>query len=182
MNRFVSLGSVCVSLSVCLCVLNSQSYDFSSSHVCMWELDHKESWLQKNWCFWTVVLEKAPESPLDCKEIKPLNSKGNQSWIFIGKTDAEAEAPILWPSDAKNWLLGKDPDAGKDRKQRGEGDDREWDGWMPSPTLWTCVSTSSWSWWWTGKSGVLQSMGSQRVGHNWMSELNWRGLTLSQAL
>ena len=124
-------------------VTYSQSYDFSSSHVCMWELDHKESWLQKNWCFWTVVLEKAPESPLDCKEIKPLNSKGNQSWIFIGKTDAEAEAPILWPSDAKNWLLGKDPDAGKDRKQRGEGDDREWDGWMPSLNQWTWVWASS---------------------------------------
>ena len=94
--------------------LSSQSYGFSSSHVWMWELDHKESWVLKNWCFWTVVLEKTLESPLDCKEIKPVNPKGNQSWIFVRRTDAEAEAPILCPPDAKNWLIGKDPDAGKD--------------------------------------------------------------------
>ena len=93
---------------------SSQSYGFSSSHVWMWELDHKESSVLKNWCFWTAVLEKTLESPLDCKEIKPVNSKGNQSWIFIGSTDAEAEAPILWPPDVKNWLIGKDSDAGKD--------------------------------------------------------------------
>ena len=95
----------------------SQSYGFSSSHVWMWELDHKEGWAPKNWCFWTVVLEKRLESPLDCKEIKPVHPKGNQSWIFTGRTDAEAEAPILWPPDAKNWLIGKDPDAGKDWRQ-----------------------------------------------------------------
>ena len=94
---------------------------FSSSHVWMWELDHKESWGLKNWCFWTVVLEKTLESPLDCKEIQPVNPKGNQSWIFIGRTDAEAEAPILWPPDAKNWLTGKDPDAGKDWKPEEKG-------------------------------------------------------------
>ena len=93
---------------------SSQSSGFSSSHVWMWELDYKESWAPKNWCFWTVVLEKILESPLDCKEIKPVNSKGNQSWIFIGKTDAEAKTSILWPSDVKNQLIGKDPDAGKD--------------------------------------------------------------------
>ena len=86
---------------------SSQSYGFSSSHVWMWELDHKESWVLKNWCFWTVVLEKTLESTLDCKEIKPVNPKGNQSWIFIGITDAETEAPMLWPPDAKNWLFGK---------------------------------------------------------------------------
>ena len=80
----------------------------------MWELDSKESLVPKNWCFWTVVLEKTLENPLDCKEIKPVNLKGNQSWIFIGRTDAEAETPILWPPDVKNWLIGKDPDAGKD--------------------------------------------------------------------
>ena len=91
-----------------------QSYDFSSSHVWMWELDYKESWAPTNWCFWTVVLEKTLESPLDSKEIQPVHPKGNQSWIFIGRTDAEAEAPILWPPDAKNWLTGKDRDAGKD--------------------------------------------------------------------
>ena len=84
----------------------------------MWELDHEESWLLKNWWFWTVVLEKTLESPLDCKKIKPVHPKGNQSWIFIGRTDAEAEAPILWPPDAKNWLIGKDHDAGKDWRQK----------------------------------------------------------------
>ena len=93
---------------------SSQSYGFSSSHVWMWELDHKESWAPKNWCFWTVMLEKTLESPLDCKEIQPLNPKGNQSWIFIGRTDAEPETPILWPPDAKSWLIGKDFDAGRD--------------------------------------------------------------------
>ena len=87
---------------------------FSSSHVWMWELDHKENYELKNWCFWTVVLEKTLESPLDCKEIQSANPKGNQSWIFIGRTDAEAEAPILWPPDVKHWLIRKDPDAGKD--------------------------------------------------------------------
>ena len=87
----------------------------------MWELDYKDSWAPKNWCFWTVVLEKTPESPLDCKEIKPVNLQGNQSWIFIGRTDAEAETPTLWPPDAKNLLTQKDPDAGKDWKQEEKG-------------------------------------------------------------
>ena len=86
---------------------------FSKSYVWMWELDYKESWVPKNWCFWTVVLENTFESPLDCKEFQPVHPKGNQSWIFIGRTDAEAETPILWPPDAKNWLSWKDPDAGK---------------------------------------------------------------------
>jgi len=94
--------------------LSSQSYDFSSSHVWMWELDCKESWALKNWCFWTVVLEKSLESPLDCKEIQPVHPKGDQSWIFTGRTDAEAETRMLWAPDAKNWLIRKDPDAGKD--------------------------------------------------------------------
>ena len=98
----------------------SQSCGFSSSHVWMWELDHKESWTLKNWCFWTVVLEKTLKSPLDCK-IKPVNPKGNQSWIFIGRTDAKAESPILWPPDAENWLIGKDPDAGKNWRQEEKG-------------------------------------------------------------
>ena len=100
---------------------SSQSYGFSNSHVWMWELDHKESWTLKNWCFWTVVLEKILESPLDCKEIQPVYPKGNQSWIFIGRTDAEAEAAIFWPSDVKKWLFGKDPDAGKDWRQEEKG-------------------------------------------------------------
>ena len=97
---------------------HSQSYGFSSSQVWIWELDYKESWALKNRCFWTVVLEKTLENPLDCKEIKPINPKGNQSWIFIGKTDAEVDAPILWPPDAKKWLTGEDPDARKDWRQK----------------------------------------------------------------
>ena len=101
---------------------------FSSSHVWMWELDYKESWPPKNWCFWTVVLEKTLESPLDCKEIQPVHPKGNQSLIFIGRTDAEAEAPILWPPDVKNWLIGKDPDAGKEWRQKEKGVAENWDG------------------------------------------------------
>ena len=97
---------------------SSRGYGFSSSHVWMWELDCKESWALKNWCFWTVMLEKTLEShPLNCKEIKPVNPKGNQPWIFIGRTDAEAEAPIIWPPDA-SWLTRKDPDTGKDRRQK----------------------------------------------------------------
>ena len=91
-----------------------QSYGFSSGHVWMWELDYKKSWAPKNWCFWTVVLEKTLESPLDWKEIQPVHPKGDQSWIFIGRTDAEAETPILWPPDVKNRTIGKDPNAGKD--------------------------------------------------------------------
>ena len=100
---------------------SGQSYGFSSSHVWMWELDHKENWGPKNWYFWTVVLEKTLESPLDCKEIQPVHPKGNQSGILIGRTDTEAETPILCPSDAKNWLIGKDPDAGKDWRQEAKG-------------------------------------------------------------
>ena len=113
---------------------SSQGYGFSSSHVWMWELNYKESRVQKNRCFWTVVLEKTLESPLDCKEIQPVHSKGNQSWIFIGRTDAEAEAPILCPPDAKNWLLGKDPDAGKDWRQEEKGSREDemvgWHHWL----------------------------------------------------
>ena len=113
---------------------SSQSYGFSSSHVWMWELDHNESWASKNWCFWTVVLEKTLESPLVCKEIKPVHPKGNQSWIFIGRTDVEAETPILWPSDVKNWLTGKDPDAGKVWRQEEKGTTEDdtfgWHHWL----------------------------------------------------
>ena len=101
--------------------LSSQGYGFSSSHVWIWELDYKESWALKNWCFWTVVLEKTLESPLDCKEIQPVRPKGNQSWVFIGSADAEAETPVVWPPDAKNWLFVKYPDAGKDWRQEKKG-------------------------------------------------------------
>ena len=99
----------------------SQGYGFSSGHVWMWELNYKESWAQKNWCFWTVVLEKTLVNPLDCKEIEPVHPKGKQSWIFTGRTNVEAETPVLWPPDAKSWLIWKDPDAGKDWGQEEKG-------------------------------------------------------------
>ena len=148
---------------------SSQGYDFSSGHVWMWELDYKESWAPMNWCFWTVVLEKTLESPLDCKEIQPVHPKGDQSWVFIGRTNAEVETLILRPPHAKSWLIVNDPDAGKDW---GEGDNRGWDGWMASPTQWTWVWVDSGSWWWTGRPGMLWFMGSQKVRHDWATELN----------
>ena len=117
-----NLGSILKSRDITLPtkVHLSQGYGFSSSHVWMWELDYKESWAPKNWCFWTVVLEKTLDSPLDCKEIQLVHPK-NQSWIFIGRTDVEAETPILWPPDGKSWLIWKDPDAGKDWRQEKKG-------------------------------------------------------------
>ena len=139
---------------------------------CMWELDCKESWALKNWCFWTVVLEKTLESPLDCKEIQPVHPKGNQSWIFIGRTDPEAETPILWPSNVKNWLIGKDPDAGKDWRWEEKGmTEDEMVGWHHQLEGHEWVNSRSC--WWTGRPGVLQSMGLQRVGHDWATELKW---------
>ena len=137
----------------------------------MWEVDYKESWAPKNWCFWTVVLEKTLESHLDCKEIQPVHPKRNHSWIFIGRTDAEAETLILWPPDAKNWLIWKDSDAGKYWSRRRGRLRMRW--LMASPTQWTWVWVNSRSWWWTGKPGVLQSMGSQRVRPDWVTELSW---------
>jgi len=137
------------------------------------------------------MLEKTLESSLDCKEVKPVSPKENKSWIFIGRTDGEAEAPILWPPDAKSQLIGRDPDAEKDWRQEEKVEDvhnRGWDGWMASPTLWTWVWESSGTWWRTGKPGVLQSVGSQRVGHDWVSEqqqqqfkmlIAWENLLLS---
>ena len=115
-------------------ITSSQTYVFSSSHVWIWDLDYKESWALKNWCFLTVVLEKTLESPLDCKEIQPVNPKGNQFWIFFGRTDDEAEAPILWPSDANSWFIGKDPDVGKDwgweEKRVTEDEMVGWHHWL----------------------------------------------------
>ena len=108
---------------------SSQGYGFSSSHVWMWALDCEESWVLKNWCFWTMVLEKTLESPLDWKEIQPVHPKGDQSWVFIGRTDVEAETPILCPPDAKNWLIWKDPDVGKDWGQEEKGRKNEMVGW-----------------------------------------------------
>ena len=138
----------------------------------MWELDYKESWVPKNRCFWTVVLEKTLESLLDCKEIQPVHLKGNQSWILIGRTDAEAEAPVLWPPDAKSWLSWKDW-CWERLKARGERNNRGWAGCMASLTQWTYVSVSSGIWWLTGRPGLLQSMGSQRVGHDWATDMTW---------
>ena len=140
--------------------------------VWMWELDYKESWAMKNWCFWTVVLEKTLESPLDCKEIQPVHSKGNQSWIFIGRTDAEPEIPILLATWCEQLTHLKRPWCWERLNAGGEGDDRGWNGWMASPTQWAWVWVNSGSWWQTGRPGMLQSMGSQRVGYNWVTELN----------
>ena len=137
----------------------------------MWELDCEESWVPKNWCFWTVALEKTLESPLDCKEIQPVHPKGDQSWVFIGRTNVEAQAPILWPPDAKSWLIGKDPDAGKDWEQEEKGmTEDEMVGWHHR---WTWGWVDSGSWWWTGRPGMLQFTGLQRVEHDWATELNW---------
>ena len=146
--------------------LSSQSYGFSSSPVWMWELDHKESWASKNWCFWTVVLEKTLESPLDCKEIQPIHPKGDQTWIFIGRTDVEAETSVLWPPEELTHL--KRPWCWERLRAGGEGDDRGWDCWMASLTWWTWVWVNSGSWWWTGRPGMLRSMGSQ--SWTWLSD------------
>ena len=143
---------------------------FSSSHVWMWELDYKESCTLKNWCFWTVVLEKTLESPLDCKEIQPVHSKGDQSWIFTGRTEAEAETPVLWPPDAKNRLTGKDPDAGKDWRweEKGTTED-EMVGWHHQ------CNGHEFDWlqglWWTGSLACCSPWGRKELDMtDW---LNW---------
>ena len=135
----------------------------------MWELDFEEGWAPKNWCFWTVVLEKTLESLLDSREIQPVHPKGDQSYIFIGRIDVEAETPILWPPDVTSWLIWKDPDAGKDWGQQEKGT-RGWDSWMASPTQWTWVWVNSGSWWWTGRPGMLWFTGSQK---GWTQMSNW---------
>ena len=149
---------------------SSQSHGFSSSHVWMWELGDKESWAPKNKCFWIVVLEKTLESPWNCKDIKFISPKGNQAWIFIGRTDAEAEATILWPPDVKNWHAGKDPDVRKDWRQNRmrEGEMVGWHHWLVGHEFEQSL--------WVGdgqRSLGTTTHGLQRVRHNWVTELNW---------
>ena len=155
---------------------SSQGYGFSCGHVWMWDLDCEESWVLKNWCFWTVVLEQTLESPLDCKEIQPVHSEGDQPWVFFGRNDANAETPVLWPPHAKSWLIGKDYDAGRDwgQEEKGTTED-EMARWHPL-TRWIWVWVNSGSWWWIGRPGVLRFMGSQRPGGDWSTELNWTEL------
>ena len=150
---------------------SSQGYGFSSSHVWMWELDYKESWVLKNWCFWTVVLEKTLKSPLDCKEIQPVHSKGNQSWIFIGRTDVEAETPILWSPDAKSWLIGKDPNAGKnwgqEEKAMTEDEMVGWHHWLNGHGFgWT-------PWVGDGQGGLVCCSSWGRKESDTTEQLNW---------
>ena len=176
-KAMINLDSILKSRNITLptnVCLSRQSYGFSSSHVWMWELNYKESWVLKNWHFWTVVLETL-ESPLDGKESQPAHPKGNQSWIFIGRTDVQAETPVLWPPHAEltHWKIlwcWEGLGAG------GKGNNRGWDGCVASPTQWTWVWVNSGRWWWTGRPGVLRFMGSQRVRHDWATELNWTEL------
>ena len=150
--------------------LSSPSPVFSSSHVWMWELDNKERWALKNWCFWTVVLEKTLECPLDCKEIQAVHPKGNQSWIFIGRTVAETETPILWPPDMKNWLFGKDPDDGQDWRQEEEGTIRM--RWLDDFTDSVGMTLSKLQELVIDREACrAASMGLQKVRHNWSTEL-----------
>ena len=151
----------------------SQGYGFSSSHVWMWELDYKESWAPKNWCFWTVVLKRILESPLDCKEIqesilKEISPEYPLEGLML-KLKFQYFGHLMQRTDS----LEKNPDAGKDWRREFSGDDRGWDGWMASPTQWTWVWEGCGSWWWTGRPGMLQFMELQRVGHDGATELNW---------
>ena len=151
----------------------------------MWELDCEESLVPKNWCFWTVVLEKTLERPLDCKEIQPVHSEGDQPWDFFGRNDAKAETPVLWPLHAelthwKRLWCWEGLGTGGEGDNRGQYQGKHPDVWMASPTQWTWVWMNSGSWWWTGRPGVLQFMGSQRVRHDWATELNWTELNWTE--
>ena len=159
---------------------SSQGYGFSSGHVQMWELDCEESWAPKNWCFWTVVLEKILESPLDCKEIQPVHPKGDQSRVFIWKDwcwSRNSNTLATWCEELTHL---KRPWCWERLRTGGEGNGRGWDGWMASLTQWTWVWLDSGSWWWTGRPGVRRFMGLQRVGHDWATGLNWTELNLGE--
>ena len=168
-KAMTNLGSMLKSRDITLLtkVCINQSYGFFSSHIWMWELDHKETWVPKNWCFQTVVLRNTLESPLDSK-IKPVNPKGNQHWILIGRVGwCWSWSSKLWPSDEKNWFIGKDPDGWERLKVREEGD-RGWDGWMASLTQWRWVWANSRRWWRTGKPDVLRSQSCTQPS-NWIT-------------
>ena len=159
-----------ITLPTKVCLIKNMVY---SVVVWMWKLDYKESWVLKNWCFWTVVLEKTLESPLDCKEIQSAHPKGNQSWVFIGRTDAEAETPILWPPDVQNWLIWQDSDAGKDWRLEEKGTTED-------EMVGCHYQLNGHEFGWTPKVGDGQEglaccgpWGSQRVTHDWVTELNW---------
>ena len=157
-----------------------QNYGFSSSHMWMWELDHKESWVPKNWCFWIVVLEKTLESPLDCKETKLVHPEGNQSWIFIGRTDGEAEAPIHWPSDAKSWLIWKDPDAGKnwrgEEKRTTEDEMVGWNHWLDGYEFEQALGVGD------GQRSLVFCSPWGRKESDTTEQLNWTELSLCEAV
>ena len=155
---------------------SSQGYVFSNGHIWLWELDCEEGWVPKNWCFWTVLLEKTLESPLDCREIQPVHSEGDPSWVFIGRTDAKAETPVLWPPHGKSWLIGKDPDAGRDLEQEEKGMTEDemagWHQWLDAHEFGWTPGVGD------GQGGLVccNSWG-RRVGHNWVTEVNWTRLT-----
>ena len=165
----INLDSILKSRDIANKGPSSQSYGFPSSHVWMWELNHTEGWMLKNWCFWTVVLKKTLESPLDCQEIKPVNPKGNHSWMFIRWKDWcwSSNTLATWCEELSH---RKRPWCWERLKAGGEGDNRGWDGWMASLTRWAWTSAHSRRWWGTRRPCMLQSTGSQRVGHNLLTE------------
>ena len=161
----------------------SQGYGLPSGHVQLKEMDHKEGpslapLMPTNWCLWTVVLEKTPESPLDSKEIKPVNLKGNQPWILVGRTNAEAEAPIIWLFDVNNWFFGKVPWCWERLRAEGEEGIRGWDDWMASLMQWTWTWANFGRWWETGRSGILQSVESQ----SWIWLSDWTTTATTQII
>ena len=158
---------------------SSQGYCFSSGHVWMWELDYKESWAQKNWCFWIVVLEKTLKSPLDCRRSNQSIQKEISPGFSLEGLMLKLKSNTLATS-CKELTHLKRPWCWERLRAGGEGDNRGWDGWMASPTQWTWVWVNSRSWWWTGRLGVLRFMGSQRVRHDWANELNWTTKSMKQ--